>query len=679
MNPHRTRFFTFFRLFLIASGMLFAAGVAGAAEYRWTNADGDGYWSTLGNWQVNSGGSWIAAEALPGADDIVRLDNTPGGSDPQTITLTGDVTVSRVLMYGTSFNYTIVSAENESGEYTLTGTGGVPIEGMSASSKDLILKVPVVLTDTVTGAATARPNSTNGGNLIFERPIRYGSLDSAPIIGFWGSTSANAGTLIYRADTVSALRMQFIGSAAAPVYVFIDTPNFNAGVNLQGTAGTSVLYLSASHSFSFNELRLGGTTPFTGTLNVRIQGGEDRDVVFTATNANRGGTVNLLAPLDDSTGTLTLSVNDIQSYEGNIRAPIINLAAGTVLDLRGNQQLVRYTDLSAGIHGEGSLHKTTATVSDIGDHNTYTGGTYIHAGTLRLIGDNVAKNTGVGAPVEAFSGTIGSGDLYIASGATFDLNNYDQTVSALRNDPTSGTGGTVNLGTTGDATLTINGSGDATFDGSIAGAGDLVIAGSGTQRFNGSNSLNGDVSIESGFLEVNGSFGYGSTVSVGAAGHLGDSGTINGDTTMAGILSPGNSPGTISFGGNLIFEGDAGISFDIGTGGSDLIKLIGENQTLANGGPLLWTFFASDTIESGVAYLLIDWSEAIGLDTLDLMLSDLYITNAELEGLFSMEMDGLYVTFSAVPVPEPAAVAFLIGAAAMLVVLRGRRRSRARA
>lgn len=62
MNPHRTRFSTFFRLFLIASGMLFAAGVAGAAEYRWTNADGDGYWSTLGNWQVNSGGSWIAAE-----------------------------------------------------------------------------------------------------------------------------------------------------------------------------------------------------------------------------------------------------------------------------------------------------------------------------------------------------------------------------------------------------------------------------------------------------------------------------------------------------------------------------------------------------------------------------------------------------------------------------------------
>ncbi len=649
-----------------------------ALEYRWTNAAGsDSNWSTAGNWEVNDGG-WVTATTPPGPADIVRLDNTPGGSDPQTITLTGDVTVSRVLMYGTNFSYTIDSSDDgEGGEFSLTGSGAVPIEGISSSSKDLILRVPTIFSNEGSGNATARPNSSNGGNLVFERPIQFGPNSASPITGTFGSVGSNPGTLVYRADSVIAggLGLQFVGSPTAPVFVHIDSPDgFSMSNNLVAAGGSNrLLNLSSSHSFSVGELRVGGSSaPFGGTLNVSIFDGDDRDVVFTAANVNRGGFINLLAPTDGSTGILTLSVNDIQPNEGVIKAPDINLAAGTALDLRGNQILLPFLIRTAGIHGEGSLHKDTATVSVIGDHNTYTGGTFITGGTLRLVGGDIPEDNSVGSPTQQFSGRLGPGDLHVASGAAFELNNFDQTVSALRNDPTSGTGGTVDLGNTVAGTLTINGSSDATFAGTITGSGNVVVDGSGTQTLTGSSTLTGDVSIASGGLLINGSFGSGANVLVGTDGLLGGTGSILGNVAVAGTFSPGNSSGTISLEGDLLFDSGAAITFDIGSGGSDLIEFVGSNQVLASDGPLLWTFVANGTVDLDTAYLLMDWSGATSFNGLDFLLGDQTIANAGWDGDFSADGDGLYVTFAAIP--EPRAMALIFGSIVLLIGIRCRRR-----
>lgn len=674
MNPHqplRTRFL------LPLAGILFAACVTGAAEYRWTNAAaGDSNWSTAGNWEVNDSG-WITATTPPGDGDIVRLDNTPGGSTAQTITLTGDVTVSHVRMYGTNFSYTINSIDDgEGGEYSLTGSGSVPIEGIASSSKDLIFQVPTILTNTGGGAATARPNSTNGGNLVFERPIQYGANSESPITGFFGSVGSSPGTLIYRADSITASQIHFLGSATAQVFVHIDSEDgFDTTRTLGSAGGAPHLNLSASHSFSFGTIRPGGSSgSFAGVLNVSIFDGDDRDVTFTAGTVGAGGTINLLAPADGSTGTLTLSVNNIDPTLGNLKAPDINLAAGTVLDLRGSQSLIPFLIRSAGIHGEGELHKATDTLSVIGDHNTYTGGTYITAGTLRLVGGDIPEDSSVESPTQAFSGRLGPGDLHVASGAAFELNNFDQTVSALRNDPISGTGGTVDLGDTAAGTLTINGSDDATFDGTITGSGDVLINGSGTQTLTGSNTFSGDVTIASGALLVNGSLGAGATVLVGADGSLGGSGAILGDIAVAGTLAPGNSPGTLSLEGDLLFDSGAAITFDIGSDGGDLIEFIGSNQQLASDGPLLWTFVANGAVDLDTAYTLMDWSAATGFDAWDFSLLDQTITNAGWEGVFSSDMNGLYVTFAAIP--EPSTVALMLGAVALLLtLLRSHRRS----
>ena len=68
------------------------------------------------------------------------------------------------------------------------------------------------------------------------------------------------------------------------------------------------------------------------------------------------------------------------------------------------------------ISGEGRLIKAGAGVQTLSGQSTYTGSTQVNSGTLRLGTEN-ALPTGT--------------DLSIASGATFDLNDFRQTVAAL--------------------------------------------------------------------------------------------------------------------------------------------------------------------------------------------------------------------------------------------------------
>ncbi len=101
--------------------------------------------------------------------------------------------------------------------------------------------------------------------------------------------------------------------------------------------------------------------------------------------------------------------------------------------------------------------------------NSYTGGTFINAGTLAL---------GAGASLHA------GGIVNLASGATFDLSagNGTQTFGTLIGN------GTVNLGAN---TLTIGDASNGTFSGSIGGTGGLVKEGSGTETLTGTNTFTG--------------------------------------------------------------------------------------------------------------------------------------------------------------------------------------------
>jgi autotransporter-associated beta strand protein len=147
---------------------------------------------------------------------------------------------------------------------------------------------------------------------------------------------------------------------------------------------------------------------------------------------------------------------------------------------------------------------------------TYTGGTTIKDGVLAL-------------------GTGGAGGSILGN-VTFCANASDPSCNASTNK-----------------FLVFNRSDSYTFDGAISGPGQVVQAGSGQTILTAVSTYTGPTTVVGGLLTVNGSIT--SSVFVDAGGALGGNGSVGPTTILAGaVLSPGNSVGTLTVNGNLIFS-----------------------------------------------------------------------------------------------------------------------------
>ena len=101
--------------------------------------------------------------------------------------------------------------------------------------------------------------------------------------------------------------------------------------------------------------------------------------------------------------------------------------------------------------------------------------------------------------------------------------------------------------------LVFNRSDTYTFDGAISGPGEVVQFGSGRTILTAVNTYTGPTFVLGGTLSVNGSIAS-SPVFVDFGGTLGGNGTVGPTTIFAGgTLSPGNSVGTLTVNGNLVF------------------------------------------------------------------------------------------------------------------------------
>lgn len=222
-------------------------------------------------------------------------------------------------------------------------------------------------------------------------------------------------------------------------------------------------------------LTLSGANTYTGTTTVNggtLQAGVV-DVITTSNAlilANTTGAVFDLNNLDQNIGSL-----------GGGGASGGNITLGTA-SLTVNQTA---SNTFAGIiSGAGGLTSTGPATLTLSGSNTFTGATNVNSGTLQAGAVNVIA---------------GSSALTLAnsSGATFDLNNFDQSVSALVGGGI--TGGNVNLGT---ATLRVNQNVPNTYAGIISGAGDLVVEGSATLNLTGANTYSGTTLINAGTLQA---------------------------------------------------------------------------------------------------------------------------------------------------------------------------------
>ncbi|WP_033074182.1 autotransporter-associated beta strand repeat-containing protein [Sphingopyxis sp. MWB1] len=202
--------------------------------------------------------------------------------------------------------------------------------------------------------------------------------------------------------------------------------------------------------------------------------------------------------------------------------------------------------ISGVISGTGNLRGAGSGTWLVTGDNSYTGQTIVDSGILRA------------GSATAFAGST----RFDVNGGTLDLNDFDQTLTAL-----TGTGGTLDLGT---ALLKIDGptGTSASFGGSITGNGGLSKMGNSTQTLTGASSYSGDTRVGGGTLALD----FSST-----GGPL--SNIIGSDSTlrMAGgtlrVTGAANESNTQTFDGLVISAGNNMISAVSGTGGSMTINL----------------------------------------------------------------------------------------------------------
>lgn len=197
--------------------------------------------------------------------------------------------------------------------------------------------------------------------------------------------------------------------------------------------------------------------------------------------------------------------------------------------------------INSAVSGAAQLIKTDAGMLVLGGTNSYTGGTRIVGGTLRIASD---------------------GNLGAADGAVTLEGGVLETSAAMTSARDIIVAGAGTIATATDSIFT--------YDGLFSGTGSFTKAGAGTLLVTAGNSgFGGSTSIAGGTLAVQGSLG--GAVSVGAAGRLEGKGRV-GSVANSGIVAPGSSIGSLTVAGD--YTGNGGV-LEIEAG-------LGEDSSLAD-------------------------------------------------------------------------------------------------
>jgi fibronectin-binding autotransporter adhesin len=396
---------------------------------------------------------------------------------------------------------------------------------------------------------TTNASGTGNGDITFNDPLNQLSTN-------WGTNNT---ILTLQADRNITM------SSALTLNGTAQTLNLNAGqtnaagvVNLNNTLnGSFALNVTSGSSGSISiAAAIGGTSAlnsasFTGATtlgaNVTTSGAQtyNNTVTMSGSRTLTGGTITLPAV---SLGATTLTVS--------------TSAANSVI--------------SGLISGTGGLTKAGAGTLTLNTANSYSGATTINTGTLKL---GIANGIGSSSAVT----------LANTAGASFDLNNFNDTIGSLAGGGNSG--GNVSLGS---ATLSAGNNNTTTsYAGVISGSGGLTKAGSGTLTLTGSNTFTGATTINLGSLGVG-------TNSLGSGATQSSSITIaNGASLLLNFSNAtfGNSNTiTINGVGADITKGSLGTTNTNITTSVTLNNsiILGSNASLGGAGPLVLNGIVSD-------------------------------------------------------------------------------------
>ena len=478
------------------------------------------------------------------------------------------------------------------------------------------------------------------------------------------------------------------------------------GLHIGLGSGGSYTLSGAGSSLSTGEIDLGvGAIGASGGFFVQSDGS-------VTTNGNKLilGNLGALAGGSYSLSGGTLSTGEIDVGWTSSRGTFTQ-SSGSITT-NGNKFIVTGGGIQGNVIGSYSLSGGTLSTGEI---DLATNVTPTSTGTITQNGGSITTNgnqlvlNGIGKGLYQFNGgtlTVGSVSSQPIGGfgtGTFNFNGG--TLQAGGNSTTFFQGITTANVQTGGAVVDTNGFSVTvaqnllhdTTAGAPATDGGLTKLGVGTLTLTGENTYTGGTFVSAGTLLVNNTAGSGTgsgNVTVAGSARLGGSGTIAGSVTLgsaeiragpAAILAPGNSPGMLTIGGNLIFNTPTLLELEIGglAAGSqyDQVRIGGTltlggstlSVTLVNGFAfsLGQTFYVLDRTGSDVtpAGMFANAPAGIYTDALGDTFRVNYLASNSADG------DGLFNDVSLTVlsvVPEPGTWT-LIGAGCLVAVARRRR------
>jgi fibronectin-binding autotransporter adhesin len=333
-------------------------------------------------------------------------------------------------------------------------------------------------------------------------------------------------------------------------------------VNLVNTSGLTLNYWDGDDTGLHNN---GAVNGGDGVWNLANSNWTDSGGAIDAPWANGGfaifagqaGTVTV----DASLGALTISGAQFATGGYRIQGDAVTLAL-PLTTLRvgiGARSGIGVTaTIASELTGSGGLQKTDFGTLILTRANSYTGGTFIDEGTLRL-GDGGGTGSILGDVANNGTFAIDRSDNFTFDGIISGTGSFHQagTGTTILTADNSYTGGTMiasgtlqigNGGTTGgvtgdvvnNAAFVFNRSGTLTLDGAISGTGNVTQSGAGVTILTGDSSYTGGTAIAAGTLQI---------------GNGGTTGSIIGDIANNAALVFDRS-GTLALGGMISGTGN---------------------------------------------------------------------------------------------------------------------------
>jgi fibronectin-binding autotransporter adhesin len=367
-----------------------------------------------------------------------------------------------------------------------------------------------------------------------------------------------------------------LGSGAGAVGVMnLSGGTFNAsagGIHVaENGAGTGILNISGSAAVTAG--------------NVGLRFGNDASAST--------GILNLLG------GTVTTNV--VQKGSGGAGSATFNFNGGTLKASGANATF--FTGLTnAYVHGGGGTIDNNSVNITIGQALLAPTGNGASAIGLAITGGSGYIDT----PVVVVSGGGGTGATAVASvsggvvtGITITNPGVGYTsVPTFTLTGGGGSGASVGAGTAAvvantSGGMTFTGSGITTLSGASTYTGDTTIGSGGTLALASTGGIaNSAAIIANGTFDVSAVTGF----AIGAGQTLKGSGSVTGATTVNGTLAPGNSPGLLTFSGDLSLGGSSTSVFEInGTSRGSSYDAVNVGGALSYGGGLSLVFDAPIT------------------------------------------------------------------------------------